>query len=42
MLVAVFVVTALSAVIGIYGGRFIGRRAGRIAEIMKTLARLLS
>jgi putative Mn2+ efflux pump MntP len=34
LLVAVFVVTALSAVIGICGGRFIGKRAGSIAEII--------
>lgn len=34
LLVAVFVVTALSAVLGICGGRFIGSRVGRIAEII--------
>ena len=34
LLVAVFIVTALSAVIGICGGRFIGKKAGRTAEII--------
>ncbi|MBR5042950.1 MAG: manganese efflux pump [Bacteroidales bacterium] len=34
LLIAVFVVTALSAVLGICGGRFIGSRVGRIAEII--------
>ena len=34
LLVSVFVVTALSAVLGICGGRFIGSRVGRIAEII--------
>ncbi len=34
LLIAVFIVTALSAVLGICGGRFIGRIAGRIAEII--------
>ena len=34
LLIAVFVVTALSAVLGICGGRFIGKRVGRIAEII--------
>lgn len=34
LLIAVFAVTALSAVLGICGGRFIGRRVGRIAEII--------
>lgn len=34
LLVAVFVVTALSAVIGICGGRVIGKAAGRVAEII--------
>jgi putative Mn2+ efflux pump MntP len=34
LLVSVFVVTALSAVLGICGGRFIGRRVGRAAEIL--------
>lgn len=34
LLIAVFVVTALSAVVGICGGRFIGKRAGRIAVII--------
>ena len=34
LLIAVFVVTALSAVIGICGGRFIGKVAGRVAEII--------
>lgn len=33
LLIAVFTVTALSAVIGICGGRFIGKRAGPVAEI---------
>ena len=34
LLVAVFVITALSAVIGICGGRFVGKRAGSVAEIV--------
>ena len=34
LLIAVFAVTALSAVLGICGGRFIGKRVGRIAEII--------
>ncbi|MBR5905400.1 MAG: manganese efflux pump [Bacteroidales bacterium] len=34
LLIAVFAVTALSAVLGICGGRFIGRRVGRVAEII--------
>ena len=34
LLAAVFAVTALSAVVGICGGRFIGRRAGPVAEIV--------
>jgi putative Mn2+ efflux pump MntP len=34
LLIAVFVVTALSAVLGICGGKFIGNRVGRIAEII--------
>ena len=34
LLAAVFIVTALSAVLGICGGRFIGRIAGRVAEIV--------
>ena len=34
LLVAVFIVTAISAVIGICGGRFIGKKAGRTAEII--------
>lgn len=34
LLVAVLVVTAISVLLGICGGRFIGRHAGRIAEII--------
>ncbi len=34
LLIAVFAVTALSAVLGICGGRFIGKHVGRIAEII--------
>ncbi|MBO7628886.1 MAG: manganese efflux pump, partial [Bacteroidales bacterium] len=32
--ISVFVVTALTAILGICGGRFIGSRVGRIAEII--------
>ena len=34
LLVSVFVVTALSAVLGICGGRFVGKHVGRAAEII--------
>lgn len=34
LLAAVFIVTALSTVLGICGGRFIGKRAGPVAEIV--------
>ena len=34
LLLAVFDITAVAAVLGICGGRFIGKRAGRIAEII--------
>ena len=34
LLIAVFAVTALSAVLGICGGRFLGKHVGRLAEII--------
>lgn len=34
LFISVFVVTAVSAVLGICGGRFIGKRMGRIAEVI--------
>ena len=34
LLISVFVITALSAVLGICGGKFIGKRTGPIAEII--------
>ena len=38
---AVFVVTVLSTVLGIYGGRFLGRRFGNVAEILGGIGLIL-